>query len=156
MPTLISNVMPAKTAEEVIINLKAQVVTIEPFKVNLTDEFKEGSRTMGPVREGYARLVSNIASNNMESLARNQDPKMLEDKLNYDETLEGMRQVILTLNEMVTETQLANTVDIMKLVDAFVGNLQNSRGTNGSLDLQMREVDEYNKRFAKKAEEPKP
>ena len=148
--------MPAKTADEVITNLRAQVAIIEPFKVNLTEDFKGGSRTMGPVREGYARLVSNIASNNIESLARNQDPKELEDKLKYDETLEGMRQAILTLNEMVTETQLANTVDIMKLVDSFVGNLQNSRGGNGSLDLQMREVDEYNKRFAKKAEEPKP
>jgi hypothetical protein len=156
MPNLINTVMPARTAGEVTTNLKAQVAIVEPFKVNLTDDFKEGSRTMGPVREGYARLVSNIANNNIESLARNQDPQALVDKLLYDETLEGMRQVILTLNEMVTETQLANTVDIMQLVDSFVGNLQNSRKTNGSLDLQMREVDEYNKRFAKKAEEPKP
>ncbi len=156
MQNLISTVMPAKTAEEVISNLKAQVAFIEPFKINLTDEFKAGSRTMGQDREGYARLVSNIAANNINSLARDQDPKELEDKLAYDATLERMRQVSLTLTEMITETQLANGIDIMKLVDYFVDNLQNSRGRNGSLDLQMREVDDYNKRFAPKAEEPKP
>ncbi len=153
---LINTFMPAKTADEVISNLNNQIAVIEPFKVNLTEEFKDGSRTMGPVREGYARLVSNIASNNINSLARDQDPKVLEDRLDYDEKLEKMRQVMLSLAEMITETQLANSADIMKLVDDFVGNLQNSRGRNGSLDLQMREVDEYNKRFAKKGEEPKP
>lgn len=156
MQNLISNVMPARTADEVTSILKDQVAIIEPFKVNLTDEFKEGSRTMGPVREGYARLVSKIASNNINSLARDQDPKVLEDKLDYDEKLETMRQVALTLAEMITETQLANSADIMKMVDDFVDNLQNSRGRNGSLDSQMGEVDEYNKRFANKTEEPKP
>jgi hypothetical protein len=156
MPTLISTFMPAKTADEIISNLKDQIAVINPFKVNLTDEAKRGSRTMGEGREGLARLVSNIATNNIDSLARENDPKELEDRLTYDAQLEKVRQLALSLLEITEETQLANGIDIMKLVDAFVANLQTSRSRNGSLDNSMGEVDEYYKRFAPKAEEPKP
>lgn len=140
--------MPARTADEVITSLEQQVVIVEPFKVNLTDEFKTGLRSMGPVREGYARSVSNIASNNINSLARDQDPQELAGKLDYDEKLEKMRLSLVKLTEMVTETQLANSADIMVMVDSFVDNLQNSRKRNGSLDSQMSEIDNYNKRFS--------
>jgi hypothetical protein len=140
--------MPARTADDVIASLEQQVTIIEPFKVNLTDEFKTGLRSMGPVREGYARAVCNVASNNINSLARDQDPQVLKDKLDYDEKLETMRQKLVKLTEMVTETQLANSADIMTMVDSFVDNLQNSRGRNGSLDSQMSEIDSYNKRFS--------
>lgn len=146
--------MPAKTADDVISNLKDQIAVIKPFKVNLTDDAKRGSRTMGEGREGLARLVSNIATNNIDSLARENDPKELEDRLTYDAQIEKIRQQALSLLEITEETQLANGIDIMKLVDAFVANLQTSRSRNGSLDNSMREVDEYYKRFAPKAEEP--
>ena len=66
----------------------------------------------------------------------------------YDAKLEELRQLAIKLNEIVTETQLANSVDIMTYVDAYAENLQTSRRDNGSLDLAMREVDEWNKRFA--------
>lgn len=156
MPNLISTFMPAKTAEEVISNLNGQVAIIKPFKVNLTDEAKRGSRTMGEGREGLARLVCKIATNNIDSLARENDPKELEDRLNYDDQLEDIRQAALSMLEITEETQLANSIDIMKLVDGFVANLQTSRSRNGSLDNSMSEVDEYYKRFAPKTEEPKP
>ena len=38
--------------------------------------------------------------------------------------------------------------DIMKLTDRYVNNLQIDRGNNAALDIAMREVDEWNKRFA--------
>ena len=156
MPNLISTFIPPKSVDEVISNLKDQITILKPFKINLTDEAKTGSRTMAEGREGYARLVSSIASANIDSLAREQDPKELEDRLAYDAQMEKIRQLTLTLMEVVTENQLANGIDIMKLVDAFVDNLQTSRSRNGSLDSVMGEVDEWNKRFAKRKEEPKP
>jgi hypothetical protein len=156
MPSLINTFMPAKTADEINVILKDQINVLKPFKINLTDEVKKGSRTMAEGREGLARLVSKIASNNIDSLARENDPKELEDRLAYDATLENLRQSALGFVEMVEETQLANGIDVMKLVDAFTANLQTSRSRNGSLDNAMADVDNYNKRFANKPDEPKP
>jgi hypothetical protein len=147
MPNLISTFMPVATADDVISNLKDQITVLKPFKINLTDEVKRGSRTMGEGREGLARLVSNIASNNIDSLARENDPQELEDRLAYDAQLEKIRQMALGLLEITQETQLANSIDIMKMVDAFIANLQTSRSRNGSLDASMSEVDEYYKRY---------
>ena len=155
MPNLITTVMPANTADEIKTRLNEQITAIKPFKINLTDDAKTGARTMAEGREGLARLVSNIAIANIDS-ARENDPQQLKDRLDYDDRLEGVRQLALTIVETVTETQLANGIDIMNLVDAFAANLQTSRSGNGSLDEAMRGVDEYNKRFAPKGEVPNP
>ena len=155
MKELISTYLPAKTAGEVVSNLDEQIKMLTAFKVNLTEAAKNGSRNMAEGREGYARLVSKIASANIDSLARDQDPKELEDKLAYDDQLENIRQRSLSLMEVIGETQHANGIDIMKLVDGYVENLQTSRSRNGSLDISMREVDEWNQRFANRKDEPK-
>ena len=139
--------MPAKTADEVNTKLVEQLAVLKPFKVNLSDDAKRGSRTMAEGREGYARLISKIATANIDSLARENDPQELEDKLAYDAQLETIRQNAMSVLEIVQETQLANGIDIMKLVDAFANNLQTSRSRNGSLDAAMGEADEWNKRF---------
>lgn len=102
---------------------------------------------MADGREGLARLVSKIASASIQSLASEQNPQELEDKLLYDAKLEELRQLAQILHESIEETQLANAVDIMKLVDAYSDNLQASRKNNSSLDLAMQEVDEWNQRF---------
>jgi hypothetical protein len=147
MPNLINTMMPAKTADEVNAKLVEQLAVLKPFKVNLTDDAKRGSRTMAEGREGYARLISKIATANIDSLARENDPQELEDKLAYDARMETIRQTAMSVLEIVQETQLANGIDIMKLVDAFANNLQTSRSRNGSLDAAMGEADEWNKRF---------
>ena len=41
----------------------------------------------------------------------------------------------------------------MTLVDRYATNLQVSRGNEGSLDLAMGEVDQWNKRYANKKDE---
>lgn len=147
MPNLISELMPVKTADDINKNLKDQLIVLKPYKINLTDDAKRGSRTMAEGREGLARLVSQIATANIDSLARENDPAELADKLDYDARLETLRQSALAILETIQETQLANGIDIMKLVDAFTDNLQTSRSRNGSLDSAMGEVDEWNKRF---------
>jgi hypothetical protein len=139
--------MPVNIANTINTNLIDQLTALKPFKVNLTDDAKKGSRTMAEGREGLARLVSKIAMANIDSLARENDPVELEDKLAYDAKLEELRQTAMTILETVQEVQLANGIDIMKMVDAFSNNLQTSRSRNGSLDAAMGEVDEWNKRF---------
>lgn len=154
MPNLISEFMPVNLADDINSKLKDQITALKPFKINLTDDFKNGSRTMAEGREGLARTVSKIASANVDSLARENDPKELEERLAYDAKLEDVRQSGLIIIEFIEETQLANGIDIMKLVDAFSANLQTSRSRNGSLDAAMKPLDEYNKRFGGKADEP--
>lgn len=118
MPNLINTVMPVNIADEVNKKLVEQLLALKPYKINLTNEGKKGSRTMAEGREGLARLVSKIASANIESLARENDPKELEDKLAYDAKMEELRQSAMSILETVQEVQLANGIDIMKLVDA--------------------------------------
>ncbi len=148
MRPLIISKLPVVSADAIKTNLQTQIIALEPFKINLSDGEKIGGRTMAEGREGLARLISKIASANINSLAREHNPQDLEDRLAYDAKLEELRQLAIKLNEIVTETQLANSVDIMTYVDAYAENLQTSRRDNGSLDLAMREVDEWNKRFA--------
>lgn len=149
--------MPANIADDVNKNLAEQLAAIKPYKINLTDEVKRGSRTMAEGREGYARLISKIATANIDSLARENDPAELEERLNYDARLETVRQKAISILEFIEETQLANGIDTMKLVDAFANNLQTSRRRNGSLDSAMGEVDDWNKRFGSQDDtDPKP
>ena len=156
MRPLIITKLPVASADAIKNNLQTQITALEPFKINLSDGEKIGGRTMAEGREGLARLISKVASANINSLAREHSPQDLEDRLAYDAKLEELRQLAIKLNEIVTETQLANSVDIMTYVDAYAENLQTSRRDNGSLDLAMREVDEWNKRFVNKNDNTPP
>ena len=154
MRPLIITKLPTATADAIKASMQAQIATMQPFKINLNDGEKIGGRTMAEGREGLARLVSKIASANIESLARELNPQDLDDRLAYDAKMEELRILALKFLENIAETQLANAVDIMTYVDAYSENLQTSRKNNGSLDLAMREVDEWNKRFAHKNDTP--
>jgi hypothetical protein len=155
MPNLISSQAPAATLDTVKAAVNTQVTTLTPFKVGLNEDEKKGARTMSVGREGLARMIGQIATANINSLAREHNPADLASRLAYDSKLEEVRQVTMTLLELITETQLANSVDIMTLVDAYFINLQASRRNNSTLDAAMREVDEWNKRFvSKNAEKP--
>ena len=153
MRSLIITKLPTATADAIKTAMQAQIATLQPFKINLNDGEKIGGRTMAEGREGLARLVSKIASANIESLARELNPQDLDDRLAYDAKMEELRILALKFLENIAETQLANAVDIMTYVDAYSENLQTSRKNNGSLDLAMREVDEWNKRFAHKTDD---
>jgi len=154
MRPLIITKLPTATADAIKTAMQTQITTMAPFKINLNDGEKIGGRTMAEGREGLARLVSKIASAHIESLAREHNPQDLEDRLAYDAKMEELRQLGMKFLETISETQLANSVDIMTYVDAYSENLQTSRKNNGSLDLAMREVDEWNKRFAHKNDTP--
>lgn len=154
MRPLIITKLPTATADAIKTAMQTQITTMAPFKINLNDGEKIGGRTMAEGREGLARLVSKIASAHIESLAREHNPQDLEDRLAYDAKMEELRILGMKFLEILEETQLANAVDIMTYVDAYSENLQTSRKNNGSLDLAMREVDEWNKRFAHKNDTP--
>jgi hypothetical protein len=121
--------------------------TFKPYFIDLSEEDKKG-RTMAEGREGIVRLISQIALVHETSLARNDDPNDLAGKVAKDALLEGLRQQLLHMLEMVSETQMANGIDAMRMSDRFVKVLQAGRSNNAGLDLSMREVDEWNKRFA--------
>jgi hypothetical protein len=60
---------------------------------------------------------------------------------------------LLQAMETIEEVQLGAATDIMTLVDRYATNLQISRGNEGSLDLAMGEVDQWNKRYANRKTE---
>lgn len=131
-----------------ITQVNSATTAFKPFSVNLTDEQKIGGRRMAEGREGYARLVSAIANQNPNSLSRADTPTELSGLLNYYAALAAQIQAAYSFLEIVEETQLGTAADIMVLVDRYVKNLQIDRANNAALDLSMREIDDWNKRFA--------
>jgi len=125
---------------------------LNPFKINLTDEEKKGTRSMAEGREGYARLISRIANQFPNSLSRADVPAELSNLLDYYNNLEANKMALLQAMETIGEIQLAAATDVMTLVDRYATNLQVSRSNEGSLDLAMGEVDDWNKRFAHKTD----
>ena len=102
---------------------------------------------MAEGREGYARLVSRIATQFPNSLSRVDVPADLSNLLDYYQNLEAVRLAYIQGIETIEETQLGAATDIMTLVDRYAQNLQISRANEGALDGAMKEVDEWNKRF---------
>ena len=153
MPNLPTPQAPATVTEPMRTTLLGYVTTLAPYKITLVDTKKPGLRTMAEGREGYARLVSQIANNHPEAIARELDPVSLVGLLDYDNRLSNVYFAIKKVLEVIDETRSNNGINAMLLVDTFVSYLQASRHNNGSLDLAMREVDEWNKRFANKKEQ---
>src|SRR6187431_1256367 len=131
--------------------VNSALTPLNPFKINLTDEEKKGTRSMAEGREGYARLISRIANQFPNSLSRADVPSELANLLDYYSGLEANKMALLQAMETVEEIQLGAATDIMTLVDRYTVNLQVSRGNEGSLDLAMRDVDEWNRRFVPKS-----
>ena len=137
-------------------DVNAALVPVQPYILNLTDEEKLGLRTMAEGREGYARLISRIATQFPNSLSRADDPAELTALLEYNTRLEANKLALLQSLESIQEIQMGAAADIMTMVDRYTSNLQISRANEGSLDLAMQDVDGWNQRFVNKGEKPAP
>ena len=150
MAKLITSIPTAAVLTAFTNAINTAVNPLNPFKVNLTNEQKQATRSMAEGREGYARLISRIATQFPNSLSRADVPSELSGMLDYYNGLEANRMALLQAMEIIEEIQMAAATDVMTLVDRYAANLQISRGNEGSLDLAMGEVDQWNKRFANK------
>ncbi|MGQ7947416.1 hypothetical protein [Flavobacterium sp. WC2509] len=147
------NTIPAQTVLTAFTAAVTNALSpLNPYKINLTDEEKKGTRSMAEGREGYARLISRIANQFPNSLSRADVPTELSGLLDYYSNLESNKMALMQAMETIEEIQLAAATDVMTLVDRYTINLQVSRGNEGSLDLAMADVDQWNKRFAHKTE----
>ena len=152
MAKLITTIAPPAVLTAFTTAVTTALTPVNPFKINLTDEQKKGTRSMAEGREGYARLISRIANQFPNSLSRADVPTELASLLDYYNNLEANKMALMQAMETVEEIQLAAATDVMTLVDRYTINLQVSRANEGSLDLAMGEVDQWNKRFAHKTE----
>lgn len=125
-----------------------------PFKISLTNEEKKGMRSMAEGREGFARLIGRIANQFPNSLSRIDNPAEFNTLMGVYENTEAVRMALLQALETIDEIGIGASTDIMTLVDRYSGSLEISRGSDGALDLAMREVDEYNRRFGKRNAKP--
>ena len=148
--------IPAKAVTDTYTaTITAALTPLTPFKINLTHDEKPGLRTMAEGREGYARLISRIATQFPDALSRADNPAELNGLLEYYSNLEGNRMALLQNLETVEEIQLGASADIMTLADRYKANLEISRQNDAALDLAMREVDAWNSRFANKGNDNK-
>jgi len=156
MKNYINEMASGETLDKIRRTLRDGIELLEPYKVLLSDHEKKGRRSISTGREGYVRLISQIALANVNSLPREHDPAVLEQRLLYDVQLEETRQLLMILSEVVAETQLANSIDAMRMVDTFAASLQISRGNSAALDMAMREVDNYNHRYNRRPDHTDP
>jgi hypothetical protein len=150
MRKFIATIAQKTVTDALVTALNNALTPFNAFKISLTNEEKLGSRSMAEGREGYARLVSRIATQFPNSLSRADVPTDLTNLLDYYQNLEAVRLAYLQGIETIEETQQGAATDIMTLVDRYTQNLQISRANEGALDYAMKEVDEWNKRFANK------
>ena len=156
MRKFITNIPASLINETFTTDTNAALVPLQPYILNLTDEEKLGLRTMAEGREGYARLISRIATQFPNSLSRADDPAELTALLEYNTRLEANKLALLQSLESIQEIQMGAAADIMTMVDRYTSNLQISRANEGSLDLAMQDVDNWNQRFVNKGEKPAP
>ena len=156
MRKFITNIPASLINETFTTDTNAALVPLQPYILNLTDEEKLGLRTMAEGREGYARLISRIATQFPNSLSRADDPAELTALLEYNTRLEANKLALLQSLESIQEIQMGAAADIMTMVDRYTSNLQISRANEGSLDLAMQDVDGWNQRFVNKSEKPTP
>lgn len=152
MNQYVTSLAPNTVIDAILEGIKTQIEAFKPFFVNFSSE-DSGARTMAEGREGYARLINRIANQHVDSLSRSDDPTLLDQRLGYDDSLEKLRQGLMQIAEMVSNTQTCNGVDIMQFVDRYNAVLQANRTSNAALDEAMKEVDEWNKRFANKKDD---
>lgn len=149
MLTMIQKQLSAADAEAIATQLAAMQQLLTPVHISLNDTQRIGLRTMAEGREGFAKLVSDIALTNTESLPRNEDPKDLSAVLDYYSALSRLRLSAAKLLEMLDDTQTAAGADVMNMVDRYTSYLQTARKSNNALDSSMNEVDAWNSRFGK-------
>lgn len=157
MLAMIQKQLPADDAETMATQLVALQQLMTPVHISLNDTQRIGLRTMAEGREGFAKLVSDIALTNTENLPRNEDPKALSEVLDYYSILSKLRLSAAKLLEMLDDTQTAAGADVMNMVDRYTAHLQTARKSNNALDSSMNEVDAWNSRFGKspgKEDEP--
>ena len=150
MRKFISTIPDSKVTDDFTNAVKAALSPFDPFKINLTNEEKIGMRSMAEGREGYARLISRIATQFPDSLSRADTPEELTVLLDYYQSLEANRMALVQSLETIQEIQLGASSDIMTRVDRYAQNLQISRANEGSLDIAMEDVDNWNSKFANK------
>lgn len=144
---------PAAINTAFTIAINTAIEPLEPFKINISDGEKAGMRSMAEGREGYVRLISRIATQYPNALSREDLPAELVDLLAYYDKQQANRMALLEALELVEEGSLATATDIMALADRYNANMAISRRNNSALDLAMREVDEWNKRFGNRKDE---
>lgn len=147
MPLVLPPFAPDATLKNIVTTLQGLTLSLQPYKVNLTREQVKRTPAMSTSREGYVRKISQIAKNHIESLPREHNPAELESLLDYYSNLGESYQAILTLLETIAETRLATSMVILKTASDYRKALQISRNNSGSLDLSMRELDEWALRF---------
>lgn len=134
--------------------INTALVPLNDFKIHLSDAEKIGMRSMAEGREGFARLISRIANQFPDALSRADAPEELSALLVYYDNLEANRMALLQAMETIEETQLGAATDIMTLVDRYSANLRISRANESTLNLAMREVDDWNSRYANRNPTP--
>lgn len=148
MGKYISRVLEEDVAQEIADQCKNIKKMLEPYFVALTQRNGK-DRKMAEGREGFVRLISKIALEHDDCLAKKDSAQELVQMLAYDARMESLRQALFAIEEMIVKTQKANAIDSMQVCDRFARSLQANRQNNTALDRAMREVDDWNKRFGR-------
>lgn len=150
---MITSIASQEVTSNFTLAVNAALVPLADYQIHMTDAEKAG-RSMAEDREGYVRLISRIANQFPNALSRSDLPEELAAHLNYYDRLEANRLALLQALEVIQEISLGTATDIMTFADRYHANLKIARNHDATLDLAMRDVDDWNARFGNRLQEP--
>ncbi|KAA5533561.1 hypothetical protein F0919_13560 [Taibaiella lutea] len=156
MNLMVRSFAPSDELEDAINQINGLINNLDPFKVSLSNDARKKMRVVGSSRLGLVDIVSRLATQYDEKLAKNDNAKDLKERVAYLQVLRAYRIAAQKLCEALDDTDKALGKDIMGYVDKFGDSLQSARKYDGDLDEAIKELDDYNARFKKVMEEEDP
>jgi len=135
------------------VQLKAQAAAMAPHKVSLSNETRKNLRVVGTSRLGLVEIVSRLATQYDDKLAKDEKALDLSERVNYLHALKDYKLAVKNLHELLDDTEKALGNDIMAYVDKFSNSLRSARKFDGDLDDAIKDLDDYNARFGAIMEE---
>ena len=118
MDKLLLNTTAASTILQRITDTTGTMIaSLSLYFAGLNNKDRSTAHTINAGRENAAGLISKITPRHTDSTAVGND---LASRLVFDDVLETLRQNLVLISEMITDTQNANAADIIK----FAARLQ--------------------------------
>ena len=138
--------------ETVLSSLNQVSEVLSKFAVHLTDEDRLGIRTIAAGREGYVRDTYRVAKQFENYIPRNINIEELGELLRLFDLWRELQVLCEKISEQVDDTVVALGHELMQRIDIIYNVLQLSGRLDANLDRALRRLQDYNKRFANKAE----
>ena len=121
---------------------------IKRFVVSMSNEDRQGVRTIAEGREGYAAEALRVSRLFENELPRSFDINEFDQLFKLYNDWKGLKTQAEMIAEQIDDTVLALGIEIMKKTDRVNSLLQIARNENANLDRALEGLDNFNRRYS--------